>query len=510
MKKRNILGAGLALGLMAVTNVNAQTKNENSDLQQLKAVVASHPDSLEAHQRFIEAFRKSIPGASFRNADSVTSLLAGQYAAWMKKYPKAANVAFAIGEAYADAESPKAKTYLLQAVKINPQLAKAWRDLAFDAERWGNESMSREYMGKAAAAAPDDPSYAFYHAMDFEHVDPGKWRNMIYDLAKRFPQSERGAQGLYWLGARSNDTTEKVKVFEQLKAAYPPEKFSWSSGGMDGLYNIYMNTTPGKALELATSLSNLEGWKAKDTLARKFISVHQALDNHQYQQAGEILRGIRLPRYSSLKNALVLLTAQAAHGAGNTAEAYRGLTELYAKEPTDAIKAALDNYSKLLGKNENDVSKDVWAIRAQTTKPAPGFNLPQYLQSGNASLEHFKGKVVLLTFWFPGCGPCRGEFPHFQNVINKFSKDEVVYVGINVAMDQDPYVRPFMKGTGYSFIPLRDEKEEAQKAYKVRGEPSNFLIDQHGQLVFADFRTDGSNEQTLELMIGSLLSKGKN
>ncbi|MBC9933026.1 redoxin domain-containing protein [Chitinophaga qingshengii] len=507
MKTKTILACCLLFGFGGAHHVYGQTKKATDDLQQLRAAVAKTPDSLNVHHQFIAAFKKSIPNASFRNTDSVVSLLQGQYATWMKQFPRSATVPYAIGEAFADGESPKARTYLLKAVKLDPKLAAAWLDLAFDAERWGDQTNGIEYMRKAAEADPDNPSYAFYHAMNFEETDPAKWRSSLYDLAKRFPQSERGAQGLYWLATRSNDTIEKIKVYEQLRTLYPPEKFSWSSGGMQGLFSVYINTDPAKAVQLAENLANLEGWKSQDTLARKFLSIRQALGAKQYQQAATLLENVRLPRYSSLTNTLALLKAQAAHGLGKTDDAYKGLVAVFAKDPTDNIRSAIDQYAAVLGKNGQQVMTDVWEIRSKTMKPAPAFDLPQYLKAGNLSLKDLSGKVVLLTFWFPGCGPCRGEFPHFQEVINKFSKEKVAYVGINVATDQDPYVKPFMSGTGYSFIPLRDGEGTAQKDYKVRGEPTNFLIDQNGQMVFTDFRTDGSNGRTLELMISSLLEK---
>jgi thiol-disulfide isomerase/thioredoxin len=115
--------------------------------------------------------------------------------------------------------------------------------------------------------------------------------------------------------------------------------------------------------------------------------------------------------------------------------------------------------------------------------------------------------VVLITFWFPGCGPCRAEFPHFENVVKKYNKKELVYLGINVLPNQDDYVLPFMKGTKYSFMPLKATSDWAEKNYGVRGEPTNFLLDKEGNIVFANFRTDQNNERTLELMINSLLEK---
>jgi thiol-disulfide isomerase/thioredoxin len=503
MTCKKIIHTGIAL-LLAIPVVAQQT---TASLDELKAVITKYPDSLGAHHQFIEAFRKSIPNASFRNADSVVSLLKGQYTQWAKQFPQSATVPFAIGEAFAGAESPKAKPYLLKAVELNPKLAKAWQDLSIDADRWGDQNGAREYMGKASAADPSDAGYAFYYAMDFEHIDGKKWRNMLYDLAKRFPQNERGAQGLYWLGARSRDTTEKVKVYEQLRASYPPAKFSWSSGGMEDLFNIYLKTVPEKAAALAASLKGQEGWGAKDTLAGKIITVNTYMQQQKFREAADLLGGIKLSRYSRLNTFIAVLKARAAHGMGNTNDAYNGLAAIYAKEPTDDIWKELEVYGKVQGKDPQQIENDIWQVKQQTIKPAPPFNLGLYTSSGTASLEDYKGKVVLLTFWFPGCGPCRGEFPHFQRVMDKFKGQEVAYVGINVVPDQDEYVLPFMKGTGYSFTPLRATGEWAAKVYKVRGEPTNFLIDQQGQLVFTDFRIDGGNERTLELMISSVLKR---
>jgi peroxiredoxin len=116
--------------------------------------------------------------------------------------------------------------------------------------------------------------------------------------------------------------------------------------------------------------------------------------------------------------------------------------------------------------------------------------------------------VVLLTFWFPGCGPCRGEFPHFQEALSKFKGQDIAYIGINVVPDQDPYVLPFMQSSGYSFTPLRDKDRMAEKAYNVRGEPSNFLIDRDGRIIFSGFMIQNPKAQRmLELMIGSLVAR---
>jgi peroxiredoxin/tetratricopeptide (TPR) repeat protein len=469
----------------------------DTTIVRLKASIEANPDDLTAHEAYIKAI----------GVDSVSLLR--QYEQWLDKFPQSATVPFALGEAYSNRESPKARPYLLKAIALDPKLAKAYLMLAIDAERWGDNDGAREYMGKATAADPSDPGYAFYYAMDFEKIDPAKWRTKLFELAQRFPTNERGAQGLYWLAARSTDTAEKIRVYEQLRAAYAPEKFNWSSGGMSGLFDIYLTTAPDKAIALAKSMGTDGGWPQQVELAQNVLRVRRLMDEHKFPDALSLANQIRTPRYSSAVDMIALLKAAIRDGAGLTQQAYDSLVVLFARAPGDELYKGMELYGAKLGKKAAGIDADVWKVRDAATTVAPAFDLRRYTSAGTASLNDYKGKVVLLTFWFPGCGPCRGEFPHFETVLSKFKGKNVDYIGINVDTTQDDYVTPFMKGTQYTFTPLRASNEWAATTYKVRGEPTNFLIDQQGQIVFTNFRaSDPHSERSLELMISSLLSHG--
>jgi len=472
-----------------------RTQATPTEIAELKKVVESDLRNLKAHEEYIRAAGIDDPGVK------------AQYEAWAKADPKNMAVLTAYGSALYSAEYPQAKPWLLKIVELEPKNAKVWQMLSIDAERWGDKTASREYMRKAAEAAPEDPSYAFYYAMDFEHEDPAKWRTLIHELAKRFPSSERGAQGLYWLATRSTDREEKVRVYEQLRKSYPPEKYSWSSGGMSLLFDIYLQSDAEKAVELASSLRSMQGWGEKDTLAQRVVAVNKLLAGKKFREAELLAASLKAPRYSRAANYIALLKAKARYAAGNTAAAYDSLVVLYAKLPSDELMEGINLYAQKLGKKSDDVELDIRKIREAAARPAPDFQLGLYTSNESVSLDQYRGKVVLLTFWFPGCGPCRGEFPHFEAVLDKFRDKEVAYLGINVFPEQDDYVLPFMKGTGYTFTPLRGTAEWARDVYRVTGQPTNFLIDKKGRIVFSNFRTEANNHRELELMIEALLKE---
>lgn len=472
-----------------------------AQLAKLKTAVEASMDSPKVHQAYIKAMGTENPK------------LENQYTQWMKKYPKSAMVPYAIAKAYLDEESPKAKPYLLKVVAIDPKFTEAWGGLWIDGERWGDFTVSRGYLAKAAASDPSNPNYAFYYASSFGGVDETKWKQMSLDVAKRFPNHERGAQALFWLGARSKNVVDKQKYFELLHNSYAPEKFNWSSSGMSAYFNVLLIENPQKAVELAQEMAKNEKgekkeWPGLALQAQKVAQAKTLLDQKKGAEAMAVLKEIKLTKYSSFKAGLALLKAQADDVAGHTGAAYDSLLVDFSKSPSVLLKDAISGYGTKLGKNETDITTDIWKQLDIVSKVATPFNgLKRYLTPGEASLADFKGKVVLLTYWFPGCGPCRGEFPHFENVVKKFKGQDLEYLGINIESKQNDYVVPFMKSSGYSFTPLEDAEGRIKGNLDNRNAaPKNFLIDQSGRLIFSDFRTDGDNEDDLELMINTVLS----
>ncbi len=279
---------------------------------------------------------------------------------------------------------------------------------------------------------------------------------------------------------------------------------------MKTLFELYMSEgDAGKAEELAIAMTAIDkNWQKKADLAKGVATVHSLMKEQKVEEARKAIADISTSIYNTEANAFIAISkSEVFDASGFTQGAYDSLLLTQAREPNELIQKAINKYGYKLGKTDTQIDNDVWGLRKNFIQPAPPFELGLYTSKNKVKLEDYRGKVILLTFWFPGCGPCRSEFPHFQNVINKFSKEEVAYLGINVLPEQDDYVLPFLKGTQYSFVPLRGTSEWAYEAYKVSGQPHNFLIDKNGQIVYSGFRTDGNNERTLELMIQSLIQK---
>lgn len=185
------------------------------------------------------------------------------------------------------------------------------------------------------------------------------------------------------------------------------------------------------------------------------------LSNNKPEAALVALQEVEPERWmKKAKKVVAINRAQALAASGEIQESYDSLIEYYTTSPADDLKSTIMGYGKKLGKDNITVASDIWMFLDGKAIPATVFNLNDYTEPGNTvSLNDYKGRVLLITYWFPGCGPCRREFPHFENVLKKYSKDQVAYVGINMVPEQDDYVLPFLKSSGYSFKPLRDDPD---------------------------------------------------
>lgn len=492
------LAGSLMSGLVFGQKKKDKPEVSPAELKKLAAAVAAHPDSLSYHETFIRSIGINNPAVVV------------QYQKWMKQFPKNPNVPYALAAAYLDEESPKAKPYLEKTVALDSTYVEAWGGLWMDAQRWGKFEEGTEYLRKATEADPNNAQYAFYYAEGMREKDPAKHEAMILDVARRFPNHDRGAQALYWLAVRGKGTAYQLKIFELLKNSYDPAKFSWSSSGMSSYYNLLLEEDAAKAVTLANEMAekipdDKKGWESKAATAKAIVAANQLIAAGDGPAALTQLNTVNLPWYSTAKEYVVLRKA-AALALRSKSAAYDSLLVEFRKNPGTKLYQGMLGYGQQLGKSAAQVGNETWQRLQDSAKQATDFSLRNYFTNKPASLADYKGKVVLLTYWFPGCGPCRGEFPHFENVIRKYKGQPVDYVGINIVSEQNDYVLPFLKGSGYSFTPLEDQPGR-NKGNLNNGQaaPVNFLLDQQGRIIFRNFRIDGSNEDQLELMINLVL-----
>ncbi len=500
----------IAISLLGTQPILAQQEESNSTdpvvLKKIADSISKDPNNSGLHERYLEASGFARYGAKDDPA------FVKQYQLWLKEFPKSAIIPYALGHAYWNKESPAAKPFLLKALELDPKMDKAYFELWIDSDRWGKFKEGLEYLRKANELAPDNPDYAFYYALSFDE-EPKKTERLIMDMVQRFPHHDRTRGAIFIATLDSKDFDTKEKYFELLKKNFPLER--WRPNYMSDYYELLLMPETPKAIALVKEIQGVvkdsktaDYWNKQLVIAENIEMAKKLIREHLNEKAIKVMGSTQINKRSKATEDFLIMKAQAYKNINKTDTGYTLLLNYYSTNPSDKIKKQLYDYGTMLGKPESEVNKEVWAILDKNAQQATPFALKKYTSEGKMSLSDLKGKVVLLTYWFPGCGPCRGEFPHFQNVVDKFKGKDFAYVGINIVPEQNDYVLPFMKSSGYTFTPLEDfEGRDKGNLNNGGAAPVNFLIDKNGKIVFKNIRTDGSNEDVLENMISSLLNR---
>ena len=111
-------------------------------------------------------------------------------------------------------------------------------------------------------------------------------------------------------------------------------------------------------------------------------------------------------------------------------------------------------------------------------KRAPNFTLSS-LDGTRFTLNQFQGKRVLLVFWLEGCAPCELEMPIIEKAFNKYNRDELIILAVNVRGDVDK-VKYYVQAQKFTFPVLLDTQGEADSTYRAPYFPTSYFIDSKG------------------------------
>ena len=98
--------------------------------------------------------------------------------------------------------------------------------------------------------------------------------------------------------------------------------------------------------------------------------------------------------------------------------------------------------------------------------------------AGNAySLRDLRGKVIVLDFWYRGCGWCIRSMPQVNAVSKQFKDEQVAVCGMNIRDTLD-VARPVIERLKLEYPQLKAGKISEQ--YKIQGFPTLVILDQQG------------------------------
>lgn len=193
--------------------------------------------------------------------------------------------------------------------------------------------------------------------------------------------------------------------------------------------------------------------------------------------------------------------------AGEPARSARAFARAVAIEPTRETADVLTIATKSAGLPESESQCLVWEALDSAARPSTDFAL-RTLDGKPASLSSLRGRVVLVTFWFPSCAPCRAEFPYLEALRARHEAAGFSVLAIDITRE-DAGARRALAELKVAFPSLTGEEnvvEAVKAAYRVSSVPTSVLVDREGRAVYRDERFAGEPgiallERRIELLL---------
>ena len=118
------------------------------------------------------------------------------------------------------------------------------------------------------------------------------------------------------------------------------------------------------------------------------------------------------------------------------------------------------------------------AGQTESNAPASTFNLPT-ADGARLSLEEFRGRPVILNFWWAGCPPCRQEMPVLQRYADSHPNVSLLLVD---PVDGAQGARAFADSVHVHAPVLLDGGGRVAAAYQVASYPTTFFLHPDGTI----------------------------
>ncbi|HEY2473408.1 MAG TPA: TlpA disulfide reductase family protein [Candidatus Cybelea sp.] len=114
-------------------------------------------------------------------------------------------------------------------------------------------------------------------------------------------------------------------------------------------------------------------------------------------------------------------------------------------------------------------------------RPAPVFELRDDL-GRSASLQQYRGSIVIMNLWASWCPPCRAEMPDLERLADANASRGIAVVGVNEG-ESPQRARAFAGSLGIRFPIWIDAAQQYGRTYGALGLPTTIIINRRGIVV---------------------------
>ncbi|MGD8566487.1 MAG: TlpA disulfide reductase family protein [Gammaproteobacteria bacterium] len=142
---------------------------------------------------------------------------------------------------------------------------------------------------------------------------------------------------------------------------------------------------------------------------------------------------------------------------------------------------------------------------ALAAKPAPEITV-KTLDNNSIHISDYKGDVVYVDFWATWCPPCRKSFPWMEEMHQRYK--DLGFKVVAISLDNKrAVIDQFLKTMNTSFTIAHDPSGKSASAFNVKGMPSSYLIDRHGNIHLTHMGFNSKDKSKLEAEIKNLITQ---
>ena len=143
-------------------------------------------------------------------------------------------------------------------------------------------------------------------------------------------------------------------------------------------------------------------------------------------------------------------------------------------EPVAALEDELNNHNQFASYQVEGAKRFARVIG----HPAPAWEVKD-LEGRTHTLDQYRGKVLVLDFWYRGCGWCMRAMPQVKRIAAHYRGRDVAVFGVNNDHNEDD-ARFVAREMQLDYPVLRSQELPAK--YGVQGFPTLIIIDQQGKV----------------------------
>jgi len=203
-----------------------------------------------------------------------------------------------------------------------------------------------------------------------------------------------------------------------------------------------------------------------------------------------------------------------AHTQQHLAAAEQVLKDARAKLTLPSVEARLDAEIKAFERVRQQPLRYAEQFGALLDKPSPEWTTTD-LDGTPRSLADYRGKVVLLDFWYRGCGWCVRSFPQLKQLVADFKDQDFVLLGVNSDRNLDD-ARFVIEAAELPYETIKngerpksreEESQEISAKYNITGFPTLVILDADGVVRLIHVGYSPNLREELGKKIRELLAK---